>query len=344
MKQVSKHFLHPALFCLFFSAALVLSFLTGCGGSSSGQDETQVSADGTVLTQGGSSDGQSGASSASGSEASGGRKTVKDFQLPETPGTLAQANDAETAFIDYSNTAEGYICIKDTSDTDRVQIQITNPDGSVYPYPLAMGDWEAFPLTCGDGSYTANVLEHLSGDQYAIALSLTLDVKLNDEFRPFLYPNQYVDYGKDSRAIALGCKLSDQSADDLNYISNVYNFVTQNITYDTELAANLPNNYIPDVDHTLETKTGICFDYASLMTAMLRSQGIPTKLQVGYSGTVYHAWISTWLKETGWVDNIIEFDGKSWTLMDPTLGANNDKKDVAEYVGDGTNYTLKYNY
>ena len=41
---------------------------------------------------------------------------------------------------------------------------------------------------------------------------------------------------------------------------------------------------LPSVDETLKTKKGICFDYAALMTAMLRSQGIPTKLEIGYQG------------------------------------------------------------
>ena len=59
------------------------------------------------------------------------------------------------------------------------------------------------------------------------------------------------------------------------------------------------------------------------MSAMLRSQRIPTKLEVGYSGDVYHAWISCYVDEIGWVDNIIEFDGKNWSIMDPTLAANN---------------------
>ena len=34
------------------------------------------------------------------------------------------------------------------------------------------------------------------------------------------------------------------------------------------------------------------------MTGMLRSQGIPSKLVVGYAGTAYHAWISVWTEET----------------------------------------------
>lgn len=75
-----------------------------------------------------------------------------------------------------------------------------------------------------------------------------------------------------------------------------------------------------------------------------RSQNIPTKLEVGYSGDTYHAWISTYVDDKGWVDNIIEFDGDSWQIMDPTLGANNDSKSVKKYVGDGSHYVVKYTY
>ena len=80
------------------------------------------------------------------------------------------------------------------------------------------------------------------------------------------------------------------------------------------------------------------------MTAMLRTQRIPTRLEVGYSGEIYHAWISCYLTEKGWVDNVIEFDGKNWSLMDPTLASNNGKGSVKKYVGDGSNYTVKYTY
>ena len=46
----------------------------------------------------------------------------------------------------------------------------------------------------------------------------------------------------------------------------------------------------------------------------------------------------------GWVDNIIEFDGKDWSLMDPTLAASNSASSVKKYIGDGSNYTVKYSY
>ena len=127
-------------------------------------------------------------------------------------------------------------------------------------------------------------------------------------------------------------------------MDHVYDYVTKKIKYDNDKAADVPVDYVPDIDEVLKDKKGICFDYASLMSAMLRSQNIPTKLVVGYSGTAYHAWISVWLEETGWVDNIIEFDGTDWSLMDPTLASNNGDDSVAAYIGDGSNYLAKYFY
>ena len=78
---------------------------------------------------------------------------------------------------------------------------------------------------------------------------------------------------------------------------------------------------------------------------MLRSQRIPTRLEVGYAGEAYHAWISVYLEETGWVDNIIEFHGSSWSLMDPTFAAGTgNSSSLKQFIGDGTNYVVKYYY
>ena len=49
--------------------------------------------------------------------------------------------------------------------------------------------------------------------------------------------------------------------------------------------------YLPDVDDVLASQTGICFDYAAVMASMLRCERIPTRLEVGYMGDVYHAWM-----------------------------------------------------
>jgi len=224
------------------------------------------------------------------------------------------------------------------------KVRISVPDGTTYTYTLFGNEYRTFPLSSGDGIYRINIYEHIHDDMYAVVNTLTLNVTLTDEFRPFLYPNYYSWYEADSQAVLLGIELSNQSYSDLEYLCLVYDYIINNISYDQELADSSPVDYVPDVDNTLISGKGICFDYAALMTTMLRSQGIPTRLEVGYSGKVYHAWISVYLKETGWVDGIIQFDGKSWSLMDPTLAASNSSTAVGKYIGDGSNYTLKYSY
>ena len=79
--------------------------------------------------------------------------------------------------------------------------------------------------------------------------------------------------------------------------------------------------------------------------SMLRSQNIPTKLVVGYTGSLYHAWINVYIEGQGWVDNIIYFDGHDWKLMDPTF-ASSGKGDPAieEYIKNSSNYKAKYSY
>ena len=270
------------------------------------------------------------------------RTTRTDFLSPSADGDITYKKDSVK--IDASHTDDGYIMISYSGDADSARVQITDPSDTIYSYSLSVGDMETFPLSSGDGTYQIDVLEHAYDDMYSLACSWDTDVKISDEFKPFLYPNQYCWYTKDSQAVKYGMELSDQSSNDLDYVEKVYNYVTTSITYDTELAKNVPTDYIPDIDAAMKKGTGICFDYASLMAAMLRSQGIPTKLEVGYSGQAYHAWISVYLQESGWVDNIISFDGNSWSLMDPTLAASNSASAVKKYVGDGSNYTVKYNY
>ncbi len=271
------------------------------------------------------------------------RDTAPQVLVPSADKTEEYGN--EFASIDASNSSQGYIMASYKSNCEKVKIQITDPEGVTYTYLLPKGDsYQTFPLSGGDGTYGIQVLENVSGDSYAIVLSEEIKVSLENEFLPHLYPNQYVNFTADSKAVAKGSELAENTYSDLEVVNNVYLYVIKNITYDTAKAQNISYGYLPDVDETLKAGTGICFDYAALMCCMLRSQGIPTKLEVGYSGEAYHAWISTYVDDIGWVDNIIEFDGESWELMDPTLAANNDSDAVSEYIGDGDNYTLKYSY
>ena len=288
--------------------------------------------------------GCSGSSSASRKEHSGPpRDSTPKVLTPSADGVTVYQNDF--ASIDASNTSQGYVMVKYNGTNEKVKLQITCPDQSCYTYLISdRGAYDTFPLTAGNGSYALQVLENVAGDTYTVSLAQSINVSIEDEFLPFLYPNQYVNFHTDSKAVSKGSDLAKDTYSDLDVVQNIYNYVIKNISYDTEKAQNVSYGYVPDIDDTLSSKKGICFDYAALMTSMLRSQNIPTKLEVGYSGDAYHAWISTYVEDQGWVNGMIHFDGKNWSIMDPTFAANAGEKELKSFIGDGKNYVTKYIY
>jgi len=269
----------------------------------------------------------------------------QSMPMPSAPGTLVRKNGK--AEIDASNTQDGYIMVRYLVNTSKaLRVIVKGPSGASYTYVLGgEGDYEVFPLSDGNGDYQVGVYENVEGNKYSTAHSATLNVQLKNEFTPFLRPNQYVNYKQDSETVKKAAELTKDSKTMMEKITVIYNFVVKNISYDKELAATVQSGYLPNVDAVLKKGKGICFDYASLMASMLRSQSIPTKLVIGYTGSVYHAWISTYSEETGWVENVIFFDGTSWKLMDPTFASSgNQSKEVMQYIGNGSNYVTKYLY
>ena len=272
------------------------------------------------------------------------RPTTLTVRTPAAPGK--DKSEGGGAVIDYSNRSEGYVMVKYSGGASRVKIQITGPDKTTYTYDSSKNGFEAFPLTAGNGGYTVNVYTEIHSSQYALAQGASFQATLTSGLLPYLYPSQYVSYTAGSKAVAKGEELASSAATVLEVVGSVYNYVISNVTYDDYKAANVKSGYLPDPDDTLAAGKGICFDYAALLATMLRSQGIPTRLEVGYvSGGIYHAWISVYTTETGWINGIIQFDGKSWKLLDPTFASNgNQSSSIMQFIGNGSNYQRKYCY
>ena len=233
--------------------------------------------------------------------------------LPSADGVVTYGN--ASAAIDASHSSEGYIMVRSFDPGDEVKLQISGPDQKEYYYFLSdSGDFEAIPLVCGSGTYQIQILKQAADDTYVPLFSQSLDALVEEPYIPFLYPNQYVKYTTASKAILKGSELASDTASDLEILQNIYQFVTENITCDAEKTVNLSYSYLPNIDKTFESGTGNCFDLATIMTAMLRSQKIPAKLELGYADQTLHAWISVYLKETGWTEHIICFNGTTWKL------------------------------
>lgn len=289
--------------------ALALSMLAGCGGSS---------------------DGTSGS----------------DFTPPEhITNSSFHANAAQTsngASIDTSCAADGYVAASATAET-RLKLLVTSGDAA-YSYDLPQdGTPIVCPLTFGDGTYEFRVMQNTSGDNYVELLSVDAQVKLESEFAPFLVPNVYCSYTDQSDCVAKARELTKSASNEGEAVEDVCQWIVDNVSYDDNKASQLKDasGYVPDPDATLKSKKGICFDYASLGAAMLRSLGIPAKIVTGYVSPdqIYHAWIMVYIDGT-WKSAQFSVDKDTWSRVDLTFAASGDSKNV----GDGKEYTDQYVY
>jgi len=265
--------------------------------------------------------------------------------VPSAPGIDVESD--ENASIDFSNIEDGYVIVEYSGKSDKaLRVVVVAPHGEIYIYALSDGGFsEIIPITEGDGEYTIGVYEHRGDDDYGRVISITTDVVLNDGFLPFIHPNQFVRFTKDSELVPLAAELTKNAETVDEKIEAVYNYVVDNFTYDYDLAASVQSGYIPNLDDVLHRKEGICFDYSALVTAMLRSQGIPTRLEIGYHGEEYHAWISKYCDVNGWVENRFHYGDGVWNRMDPTVEStdrrtHNSRKEAR----DDDTYRLMYNY
>jgi transglutaminase-like putative cysteine protease len=270
------------------------------------------------------------------------RDNTPEVLTNEAPGNATVGG--EGAVVDYSNAASGYVMISYSGENPKVKVQITPEGKEPYTYDLLPNTgFQAFPLSMDAGSYDVCVFTNVEGDRYAQVAKQTITADIVNQFQPFLRANQYANFTSDSRCVAKAQEVVKDAKSDLGATERIYQFVVSNVVYDFDKAATVQSGYIPNPDDTLSTGKGICFDFASLTTSMLRSQGIPCKLVVGYVGTAYHSWISVFSKDSGEVYAVIEFKSDDWNCMDPTFTASGDTTNP-NIVGDGSTYNPMYYY
>lgn len=96
----------------------------------------------------------------------------------------------------------------------------------------------------------------------------------------------------------------------------LYNWICENISYDNQKAEAVEVDAFSvesGADVAFHEKTGICFDKASLFTAMCRATGVPVRLATGraYNG-------SAWLNHS-W-NQIYDDKNNRWVNVDTTFG------------------------
>jgi hypothetical protein len=257
----------------------------------------------------------------------------------DRPALPPQEEPDDAICTDY--TGAGLLRICYTSDSDaRLKLQVLKDDESIAYNLKGDGSVEDFSLQYGNGEYTARIMQNIRDDEYFVVKSRTFTVALSDENAVYLNSIQNVawDYGK-TPIRDVSCLVSDalKDLDGAQLLSDcsdeLYEYVVQNIQYDSAKVYDLMYDYLPDIEKTYLEKAGICYDYASLFAAMLRSIGIPAKLVKGYSRdnlSVYHAWNEV-------------FIGGKWITVDTTLDASKPGGD-AEMVKNAADYIKVYEY
>lgn len=266
---------------------------------------------------------------------------IPKINMPKTGDKVISGDNAEA---DYSYAAEGYISAMYSGSASAAKVKITCGDIR-YDHDLTPGKREFFPLM-GSGTYSVQIYEQLSGDKFALLAEGNFEANISSNVSTYLYPNKYVDYDSNSQCVKKAAEVCAGITDDVEKIAEIFNYVTENISYDKNLAATVQSGYVPYPDNTLSKGKGICFDYTSLFAAMCRSQGIPARLVIGYAEPkIYHAWNEVYTEETGWITPELFLKKKGYNIADATFySSNSDKEKISAYISDDGNYSAVYRY
>ena len=191
--------------------------------------------------------------------------------------------------VDISNVSEGYFLARTAKETSkRLKLQVTIGKTTLYYDLPGNGDYVVIPLQMGSGKYKTQLYENVKGKKYASVGKITVKASLTREDGAFLYPNQYVDYNEATKAVAKADELCSGKNEQKSFDA-VCGFM-RTFTYDFVKAMNITAGILPDIEGSWDKQMGVCQDLSAIMCCMLRTQGIPCRLIIGYANKNYHAW------------------------------------------------------
>ena len=208
-----------------------------------------------------------------------------------------QTTSSDLYKLDLSHTNEGYFLVEATSKCPLTVTVDTENQRKTYKYKLDGYEQAKITFPIGDGNYTVGIWSYTrEKTYYTEEITQNVVVSLQSPNEPFLTDNTHVKFAKSDLCVKTASILHHIYNKDRLFVESVFKFADRNIEYDTETQKKILSNptnihHIPDPETTFKSKKGICCDTSSMITAMLRSQNIPTKLVYGYlENGDYHAW------------------------------------------------------
>lgn len=234
------------------------------------------------------------------------------FKLPDMVRTAPYNGPRKGGlFIDALTAQQGYVTVGYVGDKhgyDRLKFQVRKGE-QVYNYDFfPSGKPTRYPVNMGSGFYAFRIMERIEGNSYVERMAIAKEVNVASPFVPYTIPTVFCDYDTDGPCVRMARLILEDCKTDVEALGIIVKWVAGYLSYDYDRAKELSGatGYVPNPDKTLRERSGICFDYASVCAAMLRSVGIPCKVVTGYvDGDSYHAWV------------VAHVDGK-WRRCDPT--------------------------
>ena len=241
--------------------------------------------------------------------------------------------EGDKATIDYGYINEGYVTVwvYDDDPEKKHQIQVAANGHTQNFKGLPKNGAICVPLPFGSGRYAVRVLRYVSGITYRLVAEIVQDVKLVDEFGPWLRPTCYANYSPESQCVKVAEEVCRGIEPSIGRIRAIAEWVVGWMEYDVNLAATVNDDktkfWLPAPDEALMKKKGICWEYSSLAAAMMRSQGIPCKIAVGHAGQAYHSWNEVYAETGGELADGFALEAGMWhsidlTVADGPLGRN----------------------
>ena len=216
-----------------------------------------------------------------------------------------------------SNTqVQGYVNIQGETTKNKIKLMVVKNNEQIwYDLKLENGRFnQKLWLNSGKGTYTVHVMINEYDRKYRFGPKIVVEnVK---EINAFLAPEKYIE-SEDKLIMDKAAEITKGLTGDREKAKAIYMWVSENIDYDYAKYGKHQNN---DFNNeygallALNTRNGVCYDYATLVAALGRAYGLQTKVVKGtgkINGIVgYHAW-----------NEIFLVDENKWVKLDTTFAA-----------------------
>lgn len=204
---------------------------------------------------------------------------------------------------------DGKIVLFGNTSKNKIKVIVSKDENSIwYDINLNNGKYkEEIWLINGKGKYKISLVVHEYGRTYSYGP--TMEVQNTVEINRFIVPTKHVE-SNNEEIINLAKSITQNLTTSRDKSFAIYAWVANNIEYDYDKYLKQVNkNYDNDYGalNTLHTKTGVCYDYSSLVAALGRAIGLQVKVIKGNFVNPYrnelHAWNEIYLpEEDRWIN------------------------------------------